>query len=119
MIPIDFQCGKLPVDDEKIQAYLNPPLETVDEVLLSPVKRTVSVKGILRRVSNIFMQTDTCSDHCITLLLSDSMKEQFQMSCDHIHSTTCPVTTSTICVQCELLRELAAELLQCTSSKLQ
>ena len=89
MIPIDFQCGKLPVDDEKIQAYLNPPLETVDEVLLSPVKRTVSVKGILRRVSNIFMQTDTCSDHCITLLLSDSMKEQFQMSCNHIHSTTC------------------------------
>nr|XP_022344300.1 uncharacterized protein LOC111137227 isoform X2 [Crassostrea virginica] len=48
-----FQCGKFPVDDEKIQAYLNPPLETVDEVLLSPVKRTVSVKGILRRSSDI------------------------------------------------------------------
>ena len=94
MIPIDFQCGKFPVD-EKIQAYLNPPLETVDEVLLSPVKRTVSVKGILRRVSNIFMQSDTCSDHCITWLLSDPMKEQFQMSCDHIHSTTCHVTTFT------------------------
>nr|XP_022310036.1 uncharacterized protein LOC111115550 isoform X2 [Crassostrea virginica] len=32
------------------------------------------------------------------------------MSCDHIHSTTCD--------QCEQLRELEAELLQCTSSKL-
>lgn len=53
---------------------------------------------------------DTCSDHCITWLLSDPLKEQFQMSCDHIHSTTCD--------QCEQLRELEAELLQCTSSKL-
>nr|XP_022303539.1 uncharacterized protein LOC111111070 isoform X1 [Crassostrea virginica] len=48
-----FQCGKFHMDPKKLKDYLNPKTESVDDVLKSPEKRTVSVKGILKKVSEV------------------------------------------------------------------
>lgn len=41
---------------DKINKYLNPPELSVEQVMETPQKATVTVKGILRNVSNIIPQ---------------------------------------------------------------
>ncbi|XP_061190845.1 uncharacterized protein LOC133199769 [Saccostrea echinata] len=48
-----FECGKFPLEMDKIKKYLNPPELSVEQVLESPQKSTVSVKGILRNYTDI------------------------------------------------------------------
>jgi hypothetical protein len=47
-----FQCGKFTLDQSVIDAYLDPPVHTVEDVLsLSNTKQILSVQGVLKKVS--------------------------------------------------------------------
>nr|XP_034315744.1 uncharacterized protein LOC117685461 [Crassostrea gigas] len=48
-----FECGKFPIEMDKINKYLNPPELSVEQVMETPQKATVTVKGILRNYTEI------------------------------------------------------------------
>ncbi|XP_062618114.1 uncharacterized protein LOC134279703 [Saccostrea cucullata] len=48
-----FETSPFEMNQSVIDTYLNPPQETVEEILQSPQKRMVSVRGILRKSSQI------------------------------------------------------------------
>nr|XP_022304139.1 uncharacterized protein LOC111111440 [Crassostrea virginica] len=48
-----FQCGKFQLDQGKINDFLRPPTQTIEDILASPQKRNVSCRGILRKISDI------------------------------------------------------------------
>jgi hypothetical protein len=45
-----MECGKIDINENALQAYLNPPMCTVPEVLTSRKKRRLSCQGYIQKV---------------------------------------------------------------------
>lgn len=54
-----FQCAKFEVDKHKVDIILNPPVHMVDDTYLIPPKTIISVKGILRKSSDLIESSNS------------------------------------------------------------